>query len=154
MAKLAIEEPGRVPESVWDYPRPPRLERSRRHIRVEFGGEVIAETDRAFRVLETSHPPTYYIPPEDVRTERLERSEHTSFCEWKGRAVYYDVEVDGHLVRNAAWSYPQPSPAFTDLTDCLAFYAAKMDRCTVDGEEVAAEAGGFYGGWITSDVSV
>ncbi|QDG49469.1 DUF427 domain-containing protein [Persicimonas caeni] len=152
MSPLPTEESGRPAESVWDYPRPPRLEQSRRRITVEFGGEVIAETDRALRILETSHPPTYYIPPEDVRMEFLERSKRSTFCEWKGHAAYYHVDVDGEHAENAAWTYPSPAPAFDDLTDYVAFYPGKMDRCTVDGEEVAAQEGGFYGGWITSDI--
>lgn len=152
MTQLRTEEPGRGRESVWDYPRPPRLERSHRHLRIELAGEVVAETDRAFRVLETSHPPTYYIPPEDVRTELLRESERTTFCEFKGRAVYFDVEIDGEVAKNAAWTYPDPTPDFEPLAGYLAFYPAKMDRCTVDGEEVSAQAGGFYGGWVTSDL--
>jgi uncharacterized protein (DUF427 family) len=152
MTQHPREESGRGKESVWDYPRPPRLERSHRHVWVEFGGEVIAESDRAYRVLETSHPPTYYIPPEDVRIEHLDRSDRTTFCEFKGRAVYYDLEVDGRLAKDAAWAYPNPSPDFEALADYMAFYPSKMDRCTVDGEEVESQKGGFYGGWITSDV--
>ncbi len=153
MPQRRTEESGRGQESVWDYPRPPRLERSHRHVRVELGGEVIAETDRAYRVLETSHPPTYYIPPEDVRTELLQESDRTTYCEFKGRAEYFDVRVDGRVVQNAAWAYPDPTADFEPLADYLAFYPAKMDRCTVDGEEVSAQGGGFYGGWITSDVT-
>lgn len=152
MSPMPTEESDRPPESIWDYPRPPRLERSHRHITVEFAGEIIAETDRALRVLETSHPPTYYIPPEDVRMEFLESSKHTTFCEFKGTATYYHVEVDEERAENAAWTYPSPARSFDDLTDYLAFYPAKMDQCTVDGEDVAAQEGGFYGGWITSDL--
>lgn len=152
MSPLSSEQSDRPRESVWDYPRPPRLEQSRRHITVELDGEVIAETDRALRVLETSHPPTYYIPPEDVRFDLLSRSEHSTFCEWKGRASYYHLELGGERVENAAWTYPAPAPAFEDLTDYVAFYPSKMDRCTVDGEEVESQQGGFYGGWITADV--
>lgn len=152
MSQIPVEESGRAVESVWEYPRPPRLERSHRHLAVEFGGRVIAESDRAFRVLETTHPPTYYIPREDVNTDVLERSERTTFCEWKGRATYYHVVVDGKRVENAVWSYLSPTSDFEPLAECLAFYPGKMDRCTVDGEEVQAQEGGFYGGWITSDV--
>jgi uncharacterized protein (DUF427 family) len=152
MTQHSAGESGRGKESVWDYPRPPRLERSHRRVRVEFGGQIIAESDRAYRILETSHPPTYYIPPEDVKIRQLDRSGRTTFCEFKGRAVYYDVEVDGRVATDAAWSYPDPAPDFEALAGYVAFYPSKMDRCTVDGEEVESQKGGFYGGWITSDV--
>jgi uncharacterized protein (DUF427 family) len=143
-------EPGR--ESVWDYPRPPRLERTDRRIEVVFGGVTLARTVRARRVLETSHPPVYYVPPEDVRMEHLTPSDATSFCEWKGRALYYDVLTDEREERRAAWYYPDPTPPFRDLTGYVAFYPSRMDACRVDGEKVAAQPGDFYGGWITPDI--
>ncbi len=141
-------------ESVWDYPRPPRVERSPRHIRVVFGGGVIAETTDARRVLETSHPPVYYLPLNDILAGALEPSARgASFCEWKGTAGYYDViGADGSRAAGAAWGYPRPSPAFADLLDTVAFYPAAMDECTVDGERVSAQPGDFYGGWITSEI--
>ena len=145
-------EPGPGQESVWDYPRPPRVEATARHIRVTFAGVVIADTQQAQRVLETSHPPTYYIPPEDIRTEYLVPSTHGSFCEWKGQATYYSVSVDDRTTPDAAWVYPQPTPSFAAIQDHVAFYAQLMDACTVDGELVQPQPGGFYGGWITSDV--
>lgn len=145
-------EPGPGQESVWDYPRPPRLEKSGRHIQVVFNGEIIADTHDAYRVLETSHPPGYYIPPEDIRMEFLKPGSGSSYCEWKGRAGYYDVVVGGRKARNAAWFYPQPTADFAPIRDYVAFYPGKMDRCTVDGEVVRPQAGGFYGGWITDDV--
>jgi len=144
-----------VPESVWDYPRPPALERSSRIIRVVFAGAVVAETTHARRVLETSHPPVYYIPTGDIRAGALERSvgRPGSFCEWKGVATYYDViGPDGRRAEGAAWGYDDPSPRFRDLLDTVAFYPASMDECTVDGELVTAQPGDFYGGWITADV--
>jgi uncharacterized protein (DUF427 family) len=140
------------PESVWDYPRPPRLERVEYHIRVLMGGEVVAETHRALRVLETSHPPTYYIPPEDVRMEFLKPVRRLSLCEWKGQARYFDLEVKGRRSAEAAWSYAEPTPGFTALKDHLAFYAGSTDGCPVDGEMVQPHRGAFYGGWITPEI--
>ena len=142
--------PGR--ESVWDYPRPPRLERVTRRVRVVFNGVVVADTAAAKRVLETSHPPTYYIPPEDVRFEHLEPAPGGSFCEWKGMARYFSVAVNGRRAERAAWAYPEPTPAFRDLAGHVAFYAGPMDACWVGEERVRPQPGGFYGGWITSDV--
>lgn len=141
-------------ESVWDYPRPPRAEACARHLRVLFGGAVIAETSRSVRVLETSHPPVYYIPLASVAAGTLEPSGGAgSFCEWKGLAAYYDViGPGGRRASRAAWGYPDPSPGFEQLRETFAFYPAAMDECTVDGELVKAQPGGFYGGWITDDI--
>jgi uncharacterized protein (DUF427 family) len=144
--------PGPDQESVWDYPRPPRVEEVSEPVKIVFSGEVIAETTRAKRVLETSHPPTYYLPPEDVREEYLTRTDRTSFCEWKGAARYYHVAVEGNQAPHAAWSYPDPSPGFDSIRDHLAFYAGPMEACYVGEEQVAPQPGGFYGGWITSRV--
>jgi len=141
------------PESVWDYPRPPRLEPTQRHIRVLFEGHVIADTRRALRVLETSHPPVYYIPPQDVRMDLLAPSTRHTYCEFKGEASYFAVKVAERVSQDAAWSYPKPSPAYDRLRDHLAFYANRVDECLVDGEKVAPQAGDFYGGWITADVT-
>ena len=145
-------EPGPGQESVWDYPRPPRLEDSDARIKVVFGGVTLAYTTRAKRVLETSHPPVYYIPPEDIRMEHLTLAEGTSLCEWKGVARYYDVETDERREPRAAWFYPDPVLAYTGLKDYVAFYPVLMDACWVDGEKVQAQEGDFYGGWVTSDV--
>ena len=150
--KLRRIEPGPGQESVWDYPRPPRLERTPKRIRVEFNGAVIADTTRAWRVLETSHAPVYYIPPEDVRAEHIVASPRSSFCEWKGMARYVSVRVGDKVAEAAGWSYPKPVAAFEPIRDHIAFYARAMDRCTVDGEAVRPQPGGFYGGWVTSDV--
>jgi uncharacterized protein (DUF427 family) len=139
-------------ESVWDYPRPPRLEPARRHIQIFFNGELIADTERAWRVLETSHPPAYYIPPEDIRDGVLQRGEGHSFCEWKGEARYHTVQAGDRRAANAAWSYPSPTPQFAPIKDHVAFYVGPMDRCLVDGEEARPQPGSFYGGWITDDV--
>jgi uncharacterized protein (DUF427 family) len=143
-----------MPESVWDYPRPPRAEPSGRRIRVVLAGTVIADTTRARRVLETSHPPVYYVPLEDVTPDALEPARGPgSFCEWKGEATYFDViGGGGRRAERAAWAYPDPTPAFETIRDAVAFYPGLMDECTLDGEVVEAQKGGFYGGWITSDL--
>jgi len=113
-------------------------------------GVVVADTTSAFRVLETSHPPVYYLPPSDLATELLTRAEGRSYCEWKGSAGYWTVELDGASLVRVAWSYPEPSPAFAELRDHLAFYATPFDEVTVGGEQVTPQPGEFYGGWVTS----
>lgn len=142
----------RSPECVWDYPRPPRLERTGRHILVKFAGVVLADTRSAFRVLETSHPPVYYVPPQDVAARYLSETGGDSFCEWKGRARYYDVCVGAKRAAHAAWTYPEPARDFAPIRDHMAFYPSRMDGCFVDGERVRSQPGDFYGGWITSDL--
>jgi uncharacterized protein (DUF427 family) len=139
-------------ESVWDYPRPPRLEDSRKHIQIIFNGETIVDTHNAKRVLETSHPPVYYIPPADMKMEFLIKMPRSSFCEWKGNAGYYTVKVGDKELPNIAWYYPQPTPRFASIKDYVAFYAEPMDACYVDGEKVTPQPGNFYGGWVTSDI--
>ena len=138
---------------MWDYPRPAVAERTRASIRIELGGVTIAETQRAVRTLETSHPPSYYIPPGDIAHGVLIPAEDSSFCEWKGHARYFAVVAGGQRRERAAWSYPDPTGGFTMLRDHVAFYAAAMDACYVDGERVVPQPGGFYGGWITSSVA-
>ena len=139
-------------ESVWDYPRPPRLERVPKRIQIFFNGKSIADTTNAYRVLETSHPPVYYIPPEDIDLHSIRRAAGSSHCEWKGRASYFDVLVDGRRAGRAGWAYAQPTASFTPIKDHLAFYAGPMDACLVDGEKVRPQPGEFYGGWITKDI--
>jgi uncharacterized protein (DUF427 family) len=139
-------------ESVWDYPRPPSAEVTARHVVVELGGVIVAETRRAVRVCETSHPPVYYVPRDDIAPGVLERGQGGSWCEWKGAATYWDVVVDGRRAAGIAWSYEDPSPGFEHLRGAVAFYPAAVDRALVDGEPVRPQPGGFYGGWITSDV--
>ena len=139
-------------ESVWDYPRPPRAEQSSKEIRVVFNETTIAETNRAFRVLETSHPPVYYIPPRDVQQRFLSRSNHESYCEFKGLATYYTLSVGDEAAENAAWSYHNPSKRYSSIKDYVAFYPGRVDACYVGGELVQAQDGDFYGGWITSDI--
>lgn len=141
-------------ESVWSFPRPAVFEPTTRHIRIVFGGVVIAETRRALRAIETSHPPSYYIPPDDVLAGALRPAGGSgSVCEWKGAARYFDVAAGGRLAPRAAWSYPAPTPGFAAIRDHVAFYAGPMDECTVDGERVTPQEGAFYGGWITSHVA-
>lgn len=152
MASKQRIEPGPGQESVWDYPRPPRLEPAKRPVRVEFNGQVVAESDRALRVLETSHPPVYYIPLDDVRRSYLKPSEKSTYCEFKGHADYWHLVVDGQRVANGAWSYPNPTSEFEKLKDHLAFYPSKMSACYVGDEKVEAQEGDFYGGWITADI--
>lgn len=145
-------EPGPGQESVWDYPRPPRLEPAPRRLRVVFAGVAIADTLRGYRVLETSHPPVYYIPPADIQIQHLVRAGGSSFCEFKGQARYYSVAAGDRRAEDAAWYYPDPTPAFAPIAGYVAFYAGKMDACYVDDELVTPQPGGFYGGWITATV--
>ena len=140
-------------ESVWDYPRPPRVEPVKDRLAVVLGGETVAATTRALRVLETSHPPNYYVPLADVAPCVLVRSAAGSFCEFKGRAHYYTVRGGGRVEPDAAWGYDEPSAGFEALAGHVAFYAGRVDECFVGGERVTPQPGGFYGGWITSTVA-
>ena len=151
MARQRVK-PGPGQESVWDYPRPPRMENVDEKVKVVFGGVTVAYTTRAKRVLETSHPPVYYIRPEDIRMEHLELAEGSSLCEWKGRARYYNLITEERREERAAWFYPEPVPAFADLKDYVAFYPSRMDGCWVGGEKVESQAGDFYGGWVTPEI--
>ena len=146
------ERPGPGQESVWDYPRPPRLEAFSARITVELGGRVVAATDRSWRVLETSHPPTYYLPREAFGDGVLRDAPGATWCEWKGRARYFDIVTATKVASRAAWSYPDPAPGFEPIRDAVAVMAGEVDRCAVDGETVVPQPGGFYGGWITSRV--
>ena len=143
-------QPGQ--ESVWDYPRPPRLERTNRQIQVIFNNELIVDSRGAWRVLETSHPPVYYLPPDDFKPGVFVPAGGTSWCEWKGSAVYFELVVGDLRVPRAAWAYPDPQPAYARIANYIALYAGSMDQVTVEGEIVTPQPGGFYGGWITSDV--
>jgi uncharacterized protein (DUF427 family) len=140
-------------ESVWDYPRPPRLERSDKLVVIRLGGVAVAQTRAAWRVLETSHPPGWYVPRADVADGVLVASARRSWCEFKGEAAYWTVTAGGETRADAAWSYPAPTPAYAAMAGAVAFYPGRMDECLVDGERVRPQAGGFYGGWITDDVS-
>ncbi|MEM6463768.1 MAG: DUF427 domain-containing protein [Pseudomonadota bacterium] len=145
-------KPGPGQESVWDYPRPPRLEKVSEALRVVFAGETVAETEHGYRVLETSHPPVYYIPPQDVRSDLLVSVPGGSFCEFKGAAKYWSIRVGQQRSENAAWCYPQPTSRFAEIRDYLAFYASRVDACFVGDEQVEAQQGDFYGGWITARI--
>ena len=143
----------RAKESVWEYPRPPRVEPLDRHVRVVLGGETIAESDRALRVLETASPPTIYVPRDDVRTELLSDPDgvHTE-CEWKGTAAYVHAEVGGKRAERVAWYYPEPKEGYEQLADHLAFYPRRVDAAYLDDERVTPQPGAYYGGWITSEI--
>lgn len=148
-----IEIPGPGQESVWDYPRPPRLEREPRAIRVEFEGTVIAQSTRAQRVCETASPPTYYLPREDVDFEWLQPIERSSVCEWKGEAAYFDVVGGERRAPAAVWCYPNPFRPFGAIAGWLSFMPAAMDGCYVGDHRVQPQPGGFYGGWITPELT-
>jgi uncharacterized protein (DUF427 family) len=143
-------QPGQ--ESVWDYPRPAILEDSNKHLKIVCNGVVLAETQNAKRVLETSHPPVYYIPSEDIKLEHLIETPKKTWCEWKGRCQYYDVSVADKYINYAAWRYIEPTPDFASIQEYYSFYANSMDACYVNDELVKPQAGDFYGGWITSDI--
>ena len=139
------------PENVQDYPRPPALESVPHTLRVTLGGETVAETTGALRVLETHHAPTYYFPPQDVSAALLP-ARGSSFCEWKGNAVYFGVLAGDRTATRAAWSYPTPTTAFQDLAGYLSFYASAVDACFVGDERVIPQPGDFYGGWVTANL--
>lgn len=147
------EPPGPGQESVWSYPRPPRVDSGSEHVTIRFRGTTICDTHRPIRVLETSHPPTYYLPVSDFVPGTLQPGSGSSFCEFKGQAHYFDiVGADGKVASRAAWGYAEPMSGFEPLRDHVAVYAAAMDECLVDGERVIPQPGDFYGGWITSRV--
>jgi uncharacterized protein (DUF427 family) len=146
MTKTAVE-------SVWDYPRPPRVEPSGELVEVVLGGEVVARSATSWRVLETSHPPTYYLPRAAFADGVLRSSSGHTWCEWKGQASYFDLVAGDVVARRAGWTYEQPTPGFEAIAGAIAVMPGLVDRCTVDGEVVVAQPGGFYGGWITSRVA-
>ena len=152
---MTIPDPvGPGQESVWDYPRPPRLEPTNRRLRIIHKGVTLADTVAGLRTLETSHPPSYYLPPADIDMARLHPSaQRGSFCEWKGRASYWDVRIGQDTLFRVGWSYADPTPGFAALKDHIAFYAAPLDEVLVDAERVRPQPGGFYGGWITADLA-
>jgi uncharacterized protein (DUF427 family) len=143
-----LKKPGQ--ESVWDFPRPAQAENVSSHLKIVHGGIIIAETRRAVRTLETSHPPSYYFPREDVARDVLSSSDQTSHCEWKGIARYFDASIKGEIFRDVAWSYANPTKNFQILKNYIAFYCAPFENCWVDDEKVVPQPGQFYGGWITS----
>ena len=145
-------EPGPGQESVWNYPRPPKLEPVSKRIKIIFNGQIIANTTQAIRVLETSHPPTYYLPQKDVEMKCLNQTSRSTVCEFKGHAMYWTLQVGDKQAVHTAWSYPEPTKAFLPIKDYLAFYASKMDAYYVGNEQVQTQEGDFYGGWITSEI--
>ncbi len=139
-------------ENVWEYPRPPLLVPCERRVRIVLGGETVADSTRALRVLETSHPPGIYVPPEDWAEGALAPASGRSLCEWKGVASYFDVRGGARVAPAAGWAYPDPVPAFAALRDHVSVYPGRMDACFLDDEEVRPQEGSFYGGWITADL--
>ena len=150
MTELERIEPEPGQESVWDYPTPPQIEETDKHIQVKLNGATIADTRRAIRLLETGHPPTYYIPPEDVLLDTLIPRFGTT-TEWMGEANYYSVWVEEAQVHTAAWTYRLTNPGYEAIRHYFAFYPQELE-CYVDGERARAQTGNFYGGWITDDV--
>lgn len=134
---------------MWDYPRPAIAEPTDRHLQIVHHGTVIADSKAAWRTLETSHPPTYYIPQSDIAMDLLEPNPRRSICEWKGQANYWDVVLDGGRIEAAAWSYPDPTPGFRPIAGFLAFYPEPFEQCLVDSEQITPQPGAFYGGWIS-----
>ena len=145
-------KPGPGQESVWDYPRPPRIEKVSENLRVVFNKIIVAETNRGLRVLETASAPVYYFPPEDVDDEVVQPVDRSSYCEWKGVAKYFDVCAGDRCASLAAWAYPAPTRSYIDLRGYIAFYAQKMDACYVAEEQVRPQPGLFYGGWVTNRI--
>ncbi len=146
------KEPLPGEESVWDYPRPPLLVKDSRRVLIKLGEVVIVDTTGGRRLLETSHPPSWYLPRVDINMKTLVRVSGGSFCEWKGQAEYFDVVAEGKRIQGAAWAYPEPiDEAYAEIADTIAFYAKDLD-CFVDGERVTPQPGGFYGGWITREL--
>ena len=142
----------RSEESVWDYPRPPKLENQKGHVRIVHSGIIVADSNKALRILETSHPPTVYIPFADLNLDILSENNNQSFCEFKGRANYFDLALNGQNYPNVAWFYKNPSKGYEGLKDHAAFYASRLDECYIDEERVKSQEGDFYGGWITSNI--
>ena len=136
-----------------NFPRPPLCERTPRHLQVKWNNHVIADTKEAFWVLETHHPPTYYLPLSSMQVP-LQKNNRSTYCEWKGQATYYDIEnpsKPGELIKNRIWSYDKPTKGFESIKGYLCFYAGPWD-CFVNGERVEPQPGDFYGGWMTSEI--
>ena len=144
--------PGAGQESVWDYPRPPKIDPDKRTVLVKLYETVIAESNSSVRILETSGPPVFYIPPSDIDMQLLKKADGSSICEWKGPAVYWDVVLNGEKIVYAGWSYPDPFPGYEEIQHYVAFYPSKLD-CFVDGEKALPQPGKFYGGWVTSELT-
>lgn len=145
-------KPNKGQESVWDYPRPPKVEKFYKTIEVFFNDTLILQTNNAFRVLETSHPPVYYLPLEGLKGHYLHKSDKKTHCEFKGTGSYYDIKVGQKTAANAAWFYDNPRGEFAVLKNTIAIYAQKMDKCTIENVLVEPQPGAFYGGWITPQI--
>ena len=145
-------EPKAGQESVWDYPRPPRVEVTSKRVQIFFNGELLVDTTRALRVLETSHPPSYYIPQTDIRMEYLTKTARKTVCEFKGQASYWTVKVGDQEATDSGWCYENPANGYDAIGGYIAFYPSRMEACFVNDEKVMAQEGDFYGGWITSDI--
>ena len=152
MKKPKRIKPKKGQESVWDYPRPPKLEKVDKPIEIYFNDTLLAKTNRAYRVLETSHPPVYYIPPEDINQSCLIHSDRITHCEFKGKGAYFHVKVQNEVAMDAAWYYDNPRPGFELIKNYPAFYANKMQKCLVGGGQIEPQPGDFYGGWVTSNI--
>ena len=152
MHNSKVIKPKEGQESVWDYPRPPKCEESDKQIKVIFNKEILVETTQSKRILETSHPPVYYIPREEIQMDFLIPSKRVSYCEWKGEASYYSIKIGNRFAESAAWTYNDPKSGFLEVKNYIAFYVSQMDACYVNDELVVAQPGDFYGGWITSDI--
>lgn len=145
-------KPKQGQESVWDYPRPPKVEPFSSHIRISHQSQTLIDTNRSFKLMETSHPPTYYLPISDFKQGVLRENEHRTFCEFKGVANYFDLIIDGNIFHNIGWTYHLPNKYYLMLKDHISLYASKLDACYVNNEKVSAQEGDFYGGWITSNI--
>ena len=145
-------EPDEGQESVWDYPRPPICVKDPREVIVRYGDLVVAQSKQSMRVLETASPPTFYLPPTDVNLEFFIKTSGNSYCEWKGTATYWSLAIDDSEIKNVSWSYESPTQEFVIIKSYLSFYPAKLN-CTVDGEPVRPQPGGFYGGWVTDEIT-
>jgi uncharacterized protein (DUF427 family) len=145
--------PARAPSQLRKSKQAPTAARRTRRVRIEFGGRVIADSTAALRILETSHPPTIYVPPGDVEAECFEPAAGSSYCEWKGLAAYLDVVAGGRSEPAAAWTYREPVAAYAQLRDHIAVYPGRMDACWLGDERVSAQEGDFYGGWITAEIA-
>jgi uncharacterized protein (DUF427 family) len=146
------DEPAAGQESVWDYPRPPKLALDGRRVEVRLGKLIIADSIQTYRVLETASPPTFYIPPDDVRLQLLQPCPGSSICEWKGAAQYWALKRDGRSRQPAGWFYPSPNAPFKAIAGYFSFYPARVE-CYVDGERVQPQPGEFYGGWVTHEIA-
>lgn len=152
MSQIKKVKPGKGQESVWDYPRPPAIEQFNKHIRIIFNEQIIADTNDSFRILETSHPPSYYLPKSSFKDGTLIKTNKTSYCEFKGMAHYYDIKWEDQRAAGAAWGYQNPTEHYSGIKDHVCVYGHLMDACYIGDELIIPQPGGFYGGWITNNI--